>query len=180
MKSKSTHHIVFNLLGVPFTVAANSWQFVPPKLAIGLIIALVLLRAEPFEARILWGMIFGAQLLLALGLHIIGHILSSRLVSPPMTEARITPALIQTLYQSDPPEIASRVHLIRSLGGPIMNLVLGVITLLLVQIVHDRALAFFAGANLILASVVLLPFPTVDGEVIWREIRRWLRNSRRV
>lgn len=177
-ESKPTQRIVFTLLDVPFTAAPNSWQFVPPKIVIGLIVALVLLRDEPLEARILWGVIFGALLLVALLLHITGHILSSRLVAPAMTEAHITPVLIQTFYQSDPPDVAPRVHLIRSLGGPIMNLALGVIALLIGQVVHHEALAFFTGANLILAGIVLLPFPTVDGEVIWWETRRWLRNSR--
>lgn len=162
------------LLGVPITLTGQSWQFVPPKIVIGIIVALIALPQEVLAVRMAWGVIFGILLLVILFLHIIGHILSSKLVAPPMTEAHITTMLIQTLYGDDPPDVPGKVHVIRSLGGPVTNIGLGVVTLVDMQTINSPALAFFAGANFVLAALVLLPFPTVDGEVIWREIGRWI------
>jgi hypothetical protein len=88
-----------------------------------------------------------------------------------MREAHITPVLIQTLYPDDP-DTPSRTHLIRSLGGPIITLLLGTISLLAWSALRSHLLLFFALANYAIAFIVLLPLPTVDGEVIWREIRK--------
>ncbi len=87
-----------------------------------------------------------------------------------MTEARITPILIETRYLDDPEDVTSRAHLVRSFGGPIMNFVLGGISLIMLDNIHNPALAFFAWANLAIGFVVLLPLPSVDGGVIWREM----------
>lgn len=163
--------ILFTLASIPFTVTAHSWQFVPPKLVIGTLVALVALPDESFVMRLVWGMIFGLLLLSVLVLHILGHIFSSKLVSPPMTEAHITPVLIQTLYQNDPIDTPGTTHLIRSMGGPLTDLVLGIAVLVAWNHSRDHAPLFFSGANFVIAFIVLLPFPSVDGEVIWRELR---------
>jgi Zn-dependent protease len=89
-----------------------------------------------------------------------------------MSEAYITPILIETRYNNDPADLPDRIHLVRSLGGPIMNLILGLLSLIILGSAHNPALAFFAGANLLIAAIVLLPFPSVDGGVIWRELFR--------
>src|SRR5262245_57110369 len=118
MEQPLSRRTLFTVFGIPFTVTSQSWQFIPPKLVIGVLVGLVALPDEPAATRVLWGLIFGTLLLVVLCLHIFGHILSSKLVTPPMTEAHITPILIQTLYQADPPDLPGRVHLIRTLGGP--------------------------------------------------------------
>lgn len=168
--------ILFTLAGVPFTVTSRSWQFVPPKLVIGLLIALLVLPDAPIVIRLAWGFIFGLLLLSVPVLHIFGHVISSKFVSPPMTETRIKPALIQTLFQNDPADIPGTTHLIRSLGGPLMNLLLGIGALFTWNASRHPALLFFSGANFMILFIVLLPLPSVDGEVIWREARQlWKR-----
>jgi len=166
------YRILFRLLGVPFTITLNSWQFLPPKLVIGLFIAWVTRDSE--SAWLAWGIIYGLLLVTVLFFHILGHILISKLVSPPMTEARITPILIQTLY-NDTPDTPATAHLIRSLGGPLMNILLGFAAFLALTISTSPVLFFLCGANFILAFFVLLPLPGIDGEVIWREIARLLK-----
>lgn len=168
---------IITIAGIPFTADEQSWQFVPPKLIIGIVVALITLPDLALLERVLTGLFFGGLLLLVLFVHILGHILSSRLVAPPMTEARITPILIETLYHDDPEDVTSRVHLVRSLGGPIMNFALGGISLSILNNTYYPALTFFAGANLVIGVLVLLPFPLMDGEVIWREIFRQRNND---
>lgn len=172
-----TKRVSFTLMDVPFTADEQSWQFVSPKFFIGIVVAFITLPDLPLLERILTGLFFGGLLILVLALHIMGHILSSKLVTPPMTEAHITPILIETRYNDDPVDVTSQVHLVRSLGGPVMNFVLGGISLIILDNMHIPALAFFAGANLVIGVLVLLPFPSVDGGVIWREIFRQRNNN---
>lgn len=94
-----------------------------------------------------------------------------------MTEARITPILIETLYNDDPEDVTSQVHLLRSLGGPLMNFALGGIGPIILDNIHNPALVFFAWANLAIGVIVVLPFPSLDGEVIWHEIFRQRNNN---
>lgn len=168
---------LFTFIGIPFTVDRRSWQFVPPKFIIGVVVAFITLLDLSLLDRIMTGFLFGGLLILVLALLILGHILSSKLVAPSMTEAHITPTLIETRYDDDPEYVTSRVHLVRSLGGPIMNFVLGSISLIILDHIQNPALAFFGGANLVIGVIVLLPFPSVDGGVIWREIFRQRNNN---
>jgi Zn-dependent protease len=164
-------------MGIPFTADGRSWQFVPPKFIIGVVVALMTLPDLSLLDRIMTGFLFGGLLILVLALHILGHMLSSKLVAPPMTEARITPTLIETRYHEDHGDVPSKVHLARSLGGPIMNFVVGSISLIILDSIQNTALAFFAWANLLIGVIVLLPFPPVDGGVIWREVLKVTRDT---
>lgn len=165
----ASYQPIITIAGIPFTADEQSWQFVPPKLFIGIVVAFLTLPDLPLLERILTGLFFGGLLILVL--HILGHVFSSKLVAPPMTEARITPVLIETLYHDDPEDVTSQAHLVRSLGGPIMNFALGGISFVILNHNHNTALAFFAWANLVIGIIVLLPFPSVDGGVIWREVK---------
>ena len=104
---EQTQQHLFSAMGIPFTADRQSWQFVPPKLVIGIVIAFITLPDRPLLEWILTGLFFGGLLILTLVLHILGHILSSKLVAPPMTTARITPVLIETLYHDDPEDVPS-------------------------------------------------------------------------
>jgi hypothetical protein len=170
--------VIFQLLGVPFTADNRSWQFAPSKFVIGVAAALITAPAASLLLNVAVGLVYGLLLNAVLGLHIVGHILSSKLVAPPMTEARITPTLIETRYAADPPGIPARVHLVRSLGGPLMNFALGGVSLLAYRSTGGHGLLFFAVANLVIGLIVLLPFQSVDGGVIWRELPRLMRSPR--
>lgn len=71
---------IIRIAGIPFTANEQSWQFVPPKLIIGIVVAFIALPDLPLIERILTGLLFGGLLILVLALHILGHILSSKLV----------------------------------------------------------------------------------------------------
>lgn len=166
--------VLFTLLDVPFTADDKSWQFVPPKLVIGVVVALLTLPDIAITERVLIGLGYGLLLLLTLFLHIIGHILSSRMIHAPVREAFIAPTLIQ-VHHHDATDASVRIHLVRALGGPVMNLCLGVLSLLIWNITGAPVALAFAVSNFAIGLLVLLPLPTVDGEVIWREVGRWRR-----
>ena len=163
--------ILFRLMGIPWTYNAKSWLFVMPKFVIGLIVAFIFLRELPFTNRIGYGLLYGLLLNAILVLHIIGHTISSKWVGAPMDENFITPQLIITTYH-DEGEVSKRVHLARAVGGPIMNICLGLAGLMVWFMVGGHVLLYFALANLILVAYILMPIRGVDGEVIWRELRQ--------
>jgi Zn-dependent protease len=170
MEAAKDSKVLFQIFGVPLRVNANSWQFFLPKFVIGLIVSFLALQAESIEMRIVWGLIYGLLLIFSLFLHIIGHIIASKRVQPAMSHLLMTPILIETHYENDPADLAPRVHLIRSFGGPIMTFALAILGLLLYWQFPHHAILYFAGANFVLLLYIMMPIRAVDGEIIWREL----------
>ena len=111
-------------------------------------------------------------------LHAFGHILSGKMVNSAMDELLITATRDVNLYHGDQSIVPGHVHLIRSLGGPVFNLI---VAGLLSVFAAGAAPGFWAG---LVASLIstnrffglggFLPLPSVDGEVIWREVLRFI------
>jgi Zn-dependent protease len=109
-------------------------------------------------------------------LHAFGHILSGKIVNSAMDELLITATRDVNLYHGDQSIIPGHVHLVRALGGPVFNLI---VAGLLSTFAGGVTPGFWSG---LVASLIstnrffgfggFLPLPTVDGEVIWREILR--------
>lgn len=109
-------------------------------------------------------------------LHAFGHILSGKMVNSAMDELLITVTRDVNLYHGDQSTIPGHVHLIRSLGGPVFNLV---VAGTLITLAPKIAPGFWSGliaslisTNLFFGFGGFLPLPSVDGEVIWRELLR--------
>lgn len=111
--------------------------------------------------------------------HAFGHILGGKLVGSPMDELLLTATRGVNIYHGDQTRVPSRVHLGRALGGPVFNLfIAGVLYLGLPYarqgLMYDL-LASLAATNLFFGAGGMLPLPSIDGEVIWREVFRSLR-----
>jgi Zn-dependent protease len=111
-------------------------------------------------------------------LHALGHIVSGKLVGSAMNALLITATRDVNLYDGDQSAIPGRVHLGRALGGPLGNLLIAGICLgfgpLLASGLGADLAASLISVNLFFGLGGLLPLPSVDGEVIWRELRRML------
>lgn len=109
-------------------------------------------------------------------LHAFGHILSGKMVNSAMDELLITATRDVNLYHGDQSLIPGYVHLVRSLGGPLFNLlVAGVCATLATGIPSNfwgALVTSLASTNLFFGLGGFLPLPSVDGEVIWRELLR--------
>ncbi len=80
-------------------------------------------------------------------------------------------------FEDDGPQ-PSAVHVGRSVGGPLLNLLAGLAASLVFGLAGGGfVLLFFAVVNLAFAAFTLLPIPTLDGAVIWREVRGWTPRS---
>ena len=139
-----------------------------------------LLNSHPsITDRLYQSMLFTIAVEITTVLHALGHIISGKMVHSAMDELLITTTRDVNLYHGDQKLIPSHVHLIRSLGGPVFNLI---VAGLLSAVAAGIAPGFWSG---LIASLIstnrffgfggFLPLPSVDGEVIWRELLRPVR-----
>jgi Zn-dependent protease len=109
-------------------------------------------------------------------LHGFGHILSGKLVHSAMDELLITATRDVNLYHGDQRLIPGHVHLVRSLGGPLFNIFVAGVCIMLATVVAPgfwlNLVTSLVSTNLFFGLGGLLPLPSVDGEVIWRELLR--------
>jgi Zn-dependent protease len=109
-------------------------------------------------------------------LHAFGHILSGKLVHSAMDELLITATRDVNLYHGDQSRIPGYIHLVRSIGGPIFNVFAAGICAMIATVVApgfwSALLTSLVATNLFFGLGGFLPLPSVDGEVIWRELFR--------
>ena len=111
-------------------------------------------------------------------IHALGHILGGKLVRRPMNELLLTATRGVNIYHGNQNDIPSFVHLGRAMGGPVLNLiaaslVIGLQTFVRFGFTVDL-LAAIASTSLFMGVGGFAPLPSVDGQVIWREVFRWV------
>jgi hypothetical protein len=111
-------------------------------------------------------------------IHALGHILGGKLVRSPMNELLLTATRGVNIYFGDQKTLPGFIHLGRAMGGPVFNLL---VAGLLLQLQNFVGIGFSADvlASIISTSLFMgvggfAPLPSVDGEVIWREVFLWL------
>ena len=139
-----------------------------------------LLKEQPGIAdRLYQSMLFTIAVEFTTLFHAFGHILSGKMVNSAMDELLITTTRDVNLYHGDQNVVPGYVHLARSLGGPLFNLlVAGICISFSTKFSPGFAsdlLVSLIGTNLFFGIGSFLPIPSVDGEVIWREILRPFR-----
>ena len=158
------------LLVTPFTWLGPVFFFVAH-------FVLNLFKDQPGMAdRLYQSMLFTIAVEFTTILHAFGHILSGKIVNSAMDELLITTTRDVNLYHGNQSVLPGYVHLARSLGGPLFNLlVAGVCIYFSTKFSQGFAsdlLASLIGTNLFFGIGSFVPIPSVDGEVIWREILR--------
>lgn len=166
------------LWGVGLLATPLTW--LGPFVFFGLHFALNLLNSQPGLAeRFQQSLIFTIVVELATAAHAFGHILSGKLAGSPMDELLITATRDVNLYHGDQSRVPSQVHLARALGGPLFNLALAGMCALLAPLaapgLGQALAASLVSTNLFFGLGGLLPLPSVDGQVIWREVIRLTR-----
>ena len=124
--------------------------------------------------RLYQSMLFTIAVEITTALHALGHILSGKMVNSAMDELLITATRDVNLYHGDQNSIPSHVHLVRSLGGPMFNLIVaGLLSIAAPNVpagFWSGLVASLISTNLFFGFGGFLPLPSVDGEVIWREL----------
>ena len=167
---KESQRKLFSIMGVDVCLSSHGWLHPLLMLIAGIVLAFIFAPVAGMGAKLIAGVGYGVLLIAMLIVHELGHIISSQMVGAPMTSLVLTATVGIGQYE-DSEEPSSRVHVGRSLGGPVANLIVGLICLLLFA--SNHYLQFFGAMNLLLAIVAILPIPTLDGAVIFRELRNW-------
>jgi len=106
--------------------------------------------------------------------HALGHILGGKLVRSPMDELLLTATRGVNIYSGDQNALPGFIHLGRAMGGPVLNLLVAGSLLQLQNIVGigfgADLLAAVVSTSLFMGVGGFAPLPSVDGEVIWREV----------
>jgi hypothetical protein len=177
----SVRHIQLGRLGgVRLSITPIAWLSPLVFFALRLLIGLLAPGMSQSE-RLYDALLFTIAVQVANPLHALGHILSGKLVRGAMDELLITATRDVNLYAGDQRAIPSHVHLGRALGGPVFNLLMaGIFYAVLPFIpigVGHTVVERIASMNLFFGAGGFLPLPSIDGEVIWRELLRPLRNT---
>jgi len=164
--------------GVKLLITPLAW--LGPFVFFGLSLLVSLLNSQlNLPGRLYQALIFTLAVEITTGLHAFGHILSGKLVGSAMDGLLITATRDVNLYYGDQSPIPGYVHLGRSLGGPVFNLFLAGICIMIAATIPagfwTDLWSSLISANLFFGIGGFLPLPSVDGEVVWRELLYLLR-----
>ena len=168
--ASTPRHRLFAWLGVEWQATPRAWLSVPWFLAIGGAVAWAMAVQGRAGTSVIDGLAFGVLLFLMNAIHSAGHTVSARLSGSPPGTTLVTATFHVTEHRCVRGVCSPRVHVGRSLGGPIANLVTGLAALAWHAAAGGRWLDFFAKASLIVGVWTILPIPTFDGWVIWGEL----------
>ena len=159
---------LFTILGAEYRVTPWSWLNLPLMAFIGIVLALLFAPDGSEAWQILVGLGYGLLIILSSFLHGVGHVISSRLVGGPVTWLVATATVNVTQYH-DVEGQPRRVDVGRSLGGPVFNILLGVVAGGVYAFAgRNHFIGLFAVVNLAFGVFTLMPIPSLDGSVIWR------------
>lgn len=161
-------------------LAATPTVWLQLPLFFGLGVALTFLpgRLPPgsaFAARAADALTFAVAGLLANVLHALGHVISGSLAGSPMDELLFTATRDANIYRGDQSGVRGRIHVVRALGGPLANLGVAAALAALGSVLGGAGQPYLArsvGVNLAFGLGSLLPLPSLDGQILWRELRR--------
>jgi hypothetical protein len=157
-------------------ILVTSWTWIGPFVFFALHFVLNLLNTQlTLTERLNQALYFTIAVELTTAIHALGHIISGKIVNSAMDELLITALRDVNRYHGDQSQIKSTTHLGRALGGPVLNIIVGVICIFFASYVPS---GFWSNLNASMISVNLffglggfLPLKSVDGEVIWREVK---------
>jgi hypothetical protein len=168
------------LWGVRLAITPIAWLSPLVFFALRLVLGL-LAPGMNLNERLADALLFTIAVQIANPLHALGHILSGKLVRGAMDELLITATRDVNLYTGDQSVVPSYVHLGRALGGPLFNLLMAGLFYALLPLVPAGigylVVERIASMNWFFGVGGLLPLPSIDGEVIWRELLRPLRRA---
>jgi Zn-dependent protease len=159
-------HRLGAIAGIEIRAVPGWWLTLLGMLAAGQVVGWIIGPGEGVE-RILAGLGYGLIFVGSQVVHAAGHMVSGKLIDAPMDALLVTMTRWVNVYDDTGKRIPRRVHLGRALGGPIANLLVGTVFLLFALTNGGSLLWAGAVVNLLAGLGALLPFPSVDGAVIW-------------
>lgn len=159
-----------NWMATPTALAAPVWIA-----AVGVIISFIAEVGSSVGERLLAGLAYGLLIGASIIIHQLGGAIAGKVVGAPMRSVIFTASLPYNEYDESR-EFPSRVHLIRGLGEPAANLLLGAVMLILyVAGLDGHFVLFLAILNLAFFAIAMAPLPTMHGGVVLRHLKAWRR-----
>jgi Zn-dependent protease len=109
-------------------------------------------------------------LFLTNALHSLGHSLAGKLLGAPLDGILLTATRNVNVHRQDQFRFSKGIRIGRALGGPLSNILFGLIGLILWQLFAREVLLLFAWFNFAIGIFTLCPIPSLDGWVIWGEL----------
>ncbi len=161
---------LFRLMGVPFNITPQGWVGTLQPFLGGAVLGVVLSIGDSSGVMALNGLWVGVLVVASLYMHSIGHIVGGKLVGAPMDELLLTMTRQVNVYRGAQ-DYPSKVHLARAMGGPIGNILLGLVLLAGWLLLGGLPLVVMGVGNIAGGlGAALAPIPTVDGEILYREL----------
>lgn len=159
--------------GVPILATPKAWMSVVSLAPLMLIATVFFIPNATFLERVVATVVWTLLFFVTSCLHSFGHIVGGKLAGSPMNRLIITSTRHVNIYDGDQDSYPPRVHLLRAGGGPVMNILIGLLTTAIIIVgTSTPALLLFALMNLAFGFGALAPIPSVDGEVIARYLFR--------
>src|SRR5579863_1211432 len=167
--------LVVRALGTDWFATESAWISIGWLAVLGQIMARVV-PGRSRSGRTVAGLGFTGLTGFSMIAHQIGTIAAARSVGAPMRGVVFTATLAYNTYPQEP-RLPATVHMVRALGGPAGNLLLGIVALKLHRR-HPRirALAYLGWLNVMFTCAALTPVPTRDGGAA---IRAWRQRKGR-
>jgi hypothetical protein len=163
------------IFGIDWMASPRAWVAPVWMVALGIVIALAFESHAATGTRLLLGLAYGALILASILIHYLGGAVAGGLVKAPMRRVVFTATLAYNAYDESR-EYPSRIHLIRGLGEPAANLILGAIMLgLYVAGNRSHFVLFLAVLNLGFFIIAMAPLPTMHGGVLLQNLKTWRR-----
>lgn len=163
---------LFRLFGVKWLARPNTWQAVLFYGFLGLLIAIATGFGKPLGGLLLDVLLFTPLLYSVTVVHLTGHLVTGALTRAPVDAVLLTAVWHRTLYRSSQQTYPHWARIYRTLGGPILNLVFGVVIIGWWLLFSYTWLGILAWGNLLVGAATLLPFPNFDGGRVWRLLLR--------
>jgi hypothetical protein len=163
------------LFGIEWLATPTAWISLLWMTAVGIAIAIIT-ESGAASQRVLTGLVYAVLIGASILWHQLGGAIAGKLIGAPMRRVTLTATLAYNEYDESRP-YPSRVHLIRGLGEPVANLILGAVMLGLYWAgYHRHVVLFLAVLNLAFFVIAMAPLPTMHGGVVLKHLKAWTRD----
>lgn len=163
---------LFRFMGTDYVTTSSGGLNLPLMIGLGIVLAFVFAPDDASQSTVVIGIIYGLLTILTSQLHSLGHVISSKLVNAPVSAIIMTMTVNVAQYDDSRPH-PSRVHVGRAMGGPLLNLAVGLIALAVYSSSESHYALYFGVINIAFFLITMSPIPSVDGAAILRELRHW-------
>jgi hypothetical protein len=163
---------VFNFLGTEILSTSRGWLGFVVFFSAGFVLGLAG-RPNTINAdSILFGVCVGFLFCVSNHVHSFGHLLAGKIAGAPLDGILLTSTRNVNVHLTDQSKYARNARLIRSLGGPFFNILVGLVSLCFWHWGQSQLALFNSYLNLGVGLWTLCPIPSIDGWLIWKMLLR--------